>query len=119
MGLAEAPENKLKISNFMKSLVNDAVQDPTMIERGVKKQVKERSDAHNKRNTVRKLTAEERKARKHKKLTEDTTKQTHVAVFKVNDLSSRKNRYKVDVSASENNFTGCVIHSGYFSLVVV
>ena len=82
MGLAQAPENKLKISNFMKSLVNDAVADPTQIEAGVRKQVKERGEAHDTRNKSRKLTAEQRKLKKQAKLTEDTTLQTHVCVFK-------------------------------------
>lgn len=55
MGLVPAPDNKLKISNFMKSLVEEAVADPTQIEAGVRKQMKERMVAHETRNNERKL----------------------------------------------------------------
>jgi U4/U6 small nuclear ribonucleoprotein PRP3 len=40
-------------------------------------------------------------------------------VFKVGDLSSKKNRYKVDINAAELHLTGCVVHTGHMSLVVV
>ena len=44
---------------------------------------------------------EERKARKMEKIEKDKADGTFVAVFKVNDLSSKKNRYKVDIHASQ------------------
>lgn len=118
MGLIQAPDNKLKISNFMKSLVTDAVQDPTKIEASVRKQMKERQKAHEKRNTDRRLSEAERKEKKMIKVETDKKEGTHVAVFKVNDLSSKKNRYKVDINASENHLTGVVVHSGHFTVVI-
>ena len=60
---------------------------------------------------------EERKARKMEKIEKDKADGTFVAVFKVNDLSSKKNRYKVDIHASQYHLTGVVVHSGHFSLV--
>lgn len=119
MGLMPAPDNKLKISNFMKSLVSDAVADPTQIEADVRKQMKERMMAHEKRNNERKLAPEERKAKRMEKVEKDKAEGTHVAVFKVGDLSSKKNRYKVDINAAELHLTGCVVHTGHMSLVVV
>ena len=119
MGLVPAPDNKLKISNFMKSLVSDAVSDPTQIEADVRKQMKERMVAHEKRNNERKLAPEERKAKQMDKVEKDKAAGTHVAVFKVGDLSSKKNRYKVDINAAELHLTGCVVHTGHMSLVVV
>ena len=119
MGLVPAPDNKLKISNFMKSLVSDAVSDPTQIEADVRKQMKERMVAHEKRNNERKLAPEERKAKRMDKVEKDKAAGTHVAVFKVGDLSSKKNRYKVDINAAELHLTGCVVHTGHMSLVVV
>lgn len=119
MGLVPAPDNKLKISNFMKSLVSDAVADPTQIEADVRKQMKERMMAHEKRNNERKLAPEQRKAKRMEKVEKDKAEGTHVAVFKVGDLSSKKNRYKVDINAAELHLTGCVVHTGHMSLVVV
>jgi U4/U6 small nuclear ribonucleoprotein PRP3 len=119
MGLMPAPDNKLKISNFMKSLVSDAVADPTQIEADVRKQMKERMMAHEKRNNEKKLAPEERKAKRMEKVEKDKAEGTHVAVFKVGDLSSKKNRYKVDINAAELHLTGCVVHTGHLSLVVV
>ena len=51
------------------------------------------------------------------KIEKDKADGTFVAVFKVNDLSSKKNRYKVDIHASQYHLTGVVVHSGHFSLV--
>ena len=58
------------------------------------------------RNKDRKLSEVERKEKKMEKVEVDKKAGTHVAVFKVNDLSSKKNRYKVDINASENHLTG-------------
>ena len=88
MGLIQAPDNKLKISNFMKSLVTDAVQNPTEIEAGVRKQVKERQKAHDQRNKDAKLSKAERKEQKMAKIEADKAGETHCAVFKVRHRSS-------------------------------
>eukprot|EP01045_Picozoa_sp_COSAG04_P029014 COSAG04_NODE_4657_length_1963_cov_364.774678_4_plen_99_part_01 len=41
------------------------------------------------------------------KIEKDKADGTFVAVFKVNDLSSKKNRYKVDIHASPRSTTRC------------
>ena len=41
------------------------------------------------------------------KIEKDKADGTFVAVFKVNDLSSKKNRYKVDIHASLRSTTRC------------
>ena len=120
----QAPDNKLKISNFMKSLVgnqgmNAAVAGPSAVEQAVKKQMTERLKGHEDRNQQRKLSKEERHEKKMEKIAKDKRGECFVAVFKVNDLSSKKNRYKVDINASENHLTGVVVHSEGMSVVVV
>lgn len=117
MGLIPAPQNKVKISNFMWSMYSDAVADPTQIEAGVRKQMKERTDAHEARNEERKLTADERKAKNATKMRESPL-EVHVAVYKVDDFANPKNRYKVDVNAAQNHLTGCVVLCNHFNLVV-
>ena len=44
-----------------------------------------------------------------KKLQEDTTRQVTVAVFRVEDLSDPKHRFKVDVNAQQFFLTGTVV----------
>lgn len=52
LGLEKAPEPKVKISNLMRVLGNEAIQDPTKMEAHVRKQMAERLKKHE---TVRKF----------------------------------------------------------------
>merc|ERR1719461_1202856 len=61
---------------------------------------------HELHNESRKLTKKERSEKRKKKLQEDTSRQVHVALFRVADLSDGKKRYKVDIHASQYNLTG-------------
>jgi U4/U6 small nuclear ribonucleoprotein PRP3 len=106
MGLIPAPEPKFKLSNFMKMLGDQAVADPSKVEQRVQLQMQQRQLNHEMRNQARKLTPAERKEKKRKKLHEDTSRQVHVAVFRVKDFSDSKHRFKVDVNAQQYNLTG-------------
>jgi U4/U6 small nuclear ribonucleoprotein PRP3 len=106
MGLIPAPETKFKLSNFMKILGDQAVADPSKVEMRVIKEMQKRQLNHEMRNLARKLTPAERREKKRKKLLEDTSRQVHVAVFSVKDLSFGKLRFKVDVNAQQYNLTG-------------
>lgn len=109
MGLIPVPETKFKLSNFMKILGDQAVADPSKIELKVIKEMRKRQLNHEMRNLARKLTPAERKEKKRKKLTEDTSRQVYVAVFRVKDFSSGKFRFKVDVNAQQLNLSGVVL----------
>lgn len=85
---------------------DQAVADPSKIEQKVIQQMRKRQLNHEMRNQARKLTPQERKEKKRKKCQEDTSRQVHVAVFKVFDLSDRKKQFKVDVTAQQHNLTG-------------
>ena len=74
MGLMPAPEPKFKLSNFMKILGDQAVADPSKVERRVVQQMQQRIMNHEMRNEARKLTPAERKEKKIKKLQEDTSR---------------------------------------------
>jgi U4/U6 small nuclear ribonucleoprotein PRP3 len=67
-GLLEPPPPKVKITNLMRVLGEQAVMDPTQIEAEVRRQMKERQEAHEDRNLATKLTTEERREKKLKKL---------------------------------------------------
>lgn len=79
---------------------------------------------HEMRNQAAKLTPLERAEKRWRKLQEDTSRQVHVAVFAVGDLSSGKHRFKVDVNAQQHYLSGTVLLNqegspGAFTLVVV
>ncbi|KAG4095028.1 pre-mRNA processing factor 3-domain-containing protein [Neocallimastix lanati (nom. inval.)] len=119
MGLLPPDQPKVKISNLMRVLGNEAVLDPTKVEAQVREQMKSRQDAHKKHNEEKKLTKEERREKLKKKLMEDTSKVVQVAVFKVNDLSDGQKRYKVDINAQQLYLTGIVIVCPTQCMVVV
>lgn len=109
LGLEPPPKNRMKISNMMKVMTSEAVQDPTQIEKMVRTEMEERAKAHDARNQSRKLTPEQKRLKKLKKLKEDTTLITHVALFRVTNLSDERHKYKVDVNAQENFLNGCAL----------
>uniref|UniRef100_A0A803M9G1 Uncharacterized protein n=1 Tax=Chenopodium quinoa TaxID=63459 RepID=A0A803M9G1_CHEQI len=119
-GLIEPPKPKVKMSNLMKVLGSEATQDPTKLEMEIRTAAAEREQAHVDRNIARKLTPAERREKKERKLFDDpNTLETIVSVYKINDLSHPKNRFKVDINAQENRLTGCAVISEGFSVVVV
>jgi U4/U6 small nuclear ribonucleoprotein PRP3 len=109
MGLIAPPEPKFKLSNFMKVLGDQAVADPSKVEMKVLQQMRQRQLNHEMRNQAAKLTPAERKDKKLKKLQEDTSKQVQVALFRINDFSNPKHRFKVDVTAQQHFLSGIVI----------
>lgn len=119
-GLIEPPKPKVKMSNLMKVLGSEATQDPTRLEMEIRSAAAEREQAHIDRNIARKLTPDERREKKERKLFDDpNTVETIVSVYKINDLSHPKTRFKVDVNAQENRLTGCAVISDGMSVVVV
>ncbi|XP_028799485.1 protein RDM16 isoform X1 [Neltuma alba] len=119
-GVIEPPKPKVKISNLMKVLGSEATQDPTRLEKEIRSAAAEREQAHIDRNVARKLTPAERREKKEKKLFDDpNTVETLVSVYKINDLSHPKARFRVDVNAQENRLTGCAVISDGISVVVV
>ena len=118
LGILPPPEPKVKLSNLMRVLGQEAVLDPTKVESDVRRQVAERLAKHNADNESRKLTAEERREKVQRKLDADKEKDTVVAVFRVPDLSDLKKRYKVDKNAEEWQLTGCVILHKGLNLIV-
>ncbi|XP_057476691.1 protein RDM16-like isoform X1 [Actinidia eriantha] len=119
-GILEPPKPKVKMSNLMKVLGSEATQDPTRLEMEIRSAAAEREQAHIDRNIARKLTPDERREKKERKLFDDpNTQETIVSVYKVNDLSHPQTRFKVDVNAQENRMTGSAVISDGISVVVV
>ena len=70
------------MSNLMRVLGNEAVQDPTKIEAHVRAQMAKRQKEHQDANAARKLTTEQRKEKKINKIKEDTSSEVHVAIYR-------------------------------------
>ncbi|NXK62515.1 PRPF3 protein, partial [Sylvietta virens] len=109
LGLMPPPEPKVRISNLMQVLGAEAVQDPTKVEAHVRAQMAKRQKGHEEANTARKLTAEQRKAKKVKKLKEDVSQGVHIAVYRVQNLSNLAKKFKIEANAGQLYLTGVVV----------
>ncbi|XP_068148877.1 U4/U6 small nuclear ribonucleoprotein Prp3 isoform X1 [Drosophila tropicalis] len=110
LGLVAPPEPKLRISNLMRVLGTDAVQDPTKIEAHVREQMAKRQKAHEDANNARKLTSEQKSEKKQRKLKEDTSCGVHVSVYRIRDLQDNQSKkFKVETNAKQLQMTGSVV----------
>ncbi|XP_056157750.1 U4/U6 small nuclear ribonucleoprotein Prp3 [Lampris incognitus] len=100
LGLMPPPEPKVRISNLMRVLGTEAVQDPTKVEAHVRAQMAKRQKAHEEANAARKLTAEQRKEKKVKKLKEDLNHGVHIAVYRIRNLQNPAKKFKVEANAT-------------------
>ena len=119
LGLIEPPPPKVKKSNMMRVLGEQAVKDPTAVEARVNKEIAQRATDHLKANEDRKLTKEEKDEKLKTQQAADEAKGVKVAVFRVDDLSSGKHRYQIDVNAKQNALTGIVVLHPKMNLVIV
>ena len=108
-GVIPPPEPRLTLSNFMKVMGENAVLDPSTIEKKVMEQIQARKLKHEKMNEERKLTPKERSLKKQRKLAEDTSGSVTVALFYVMDMSHVYHRTKVDLNAIQSKITGGVL----------
>lgn len=72
------------MANLMRVLGTEAVLDPTKMEKHVREQMAKRLRAHEDANAARKLTPEQRREKKIRKLKEDTSSGVHVAIYRWN-----------------------------------
>ncbi|XP_077455782.1 U4/U6 small nuclear ribonucleoprotein Prp3 [Stigmatopora argus] len=119
LGLMPPPEPKVRISNLMRVLGTEAVQDPTKVEAHVRAQMAKRQKAHEEANAARKLTAEQRKEKKVKKLKEDLGSGVHITVYRIRNLQNPAKKFKVEANANQLYLTGTVVLHKDVNLVVV
>lgn len=119
LGLEPPPPPKVKKSNLMRVLGEQAIQDPTAIEARVEREIAERRQTHEETNEERKLTKEERLAKLEKQQADDAAKGIHVRVYKIDSLANGKHRFQVSKNAEQNALTGVCIMHPKFNLVVV
>jgi len=106
----------------MRVMGEQAVLDPSRMERAVQKQVDARRETHERANKDRALTPSQKKEKRERKLREDLTTGVSVSVFRVENMSHRYHRTKVDLNAQQFNLTGACVEVGELggvSVVVV
>merc|ERR1719436_414172 len=98
MGILQPPPPKVKMSNLMRVLGDEAIADPSTVEKRVRQQVEQRRREHEQRNEARKLPAERARAKKKQKWMAETEPTTQVLVFKIKDLNNKRQQF---------HLTGC------------
>lgn len=119
LGLEPPPPPKVKKSNLMRVLGEEAVKDPTAVEARVNREIAERKDKHLATNEERKLTKEQRHDKVATQQERDEAKGIYCSVYKINNLSYGQHRYKIDVNAKQLGLTGITILNPKMNLVIV
>mmetsp|Transcript_17901 Transcript_17901/g.41742 ORF Transcript_17901/g.41742 Transcript_17901/m.41742 type:complete len:590 (+) Transcript_17901:148-1917(+) len=120
MGILQPPPPKVKMSNLMRVLGDEAIADPSTVERKVRAQVEQRRKEHEQRNEARKLPAEERKQKRILKWKAENDPSTKVLVFRVKDLANKRHLFKIDMNAQQFHLTGvCITCPGVANIVVI
>ncbi|KAF8908624.1 pre-mRNA processing factor 3-domain-containing protein [Gymnopilus junonius] len=119
MGLLPPDPPKVRLSNLMKVLTSDAVQDPTRVEARVRREVAMRKHQHEKLNAERKLTDDQRREKLETKKSDEERKGLFGAVFKVLNLSDPSHQFKVRKNADQLNLSGVCIFNPNFTVVYV
>jgi len=113
-GLMPPPPPKVKLSNLMRVLGEQAVADPSRLEKEVYEQTQARIKNHEMRNLASKLTPAEKWEKKQKKIREDSVGAPTVTVYWVHNICNpaeiaASNRFKIDVNAQKFGLTGCLV----------
>lgn len=119
LGLDPAPPPKIKLSNVMTIYTDEAVKDPTALEKRAREAVQERKEAHQQDNESRKLTSEQRYEKFVAKLEREKEKAVFSAVFRVEDFSDNRHKFLVNYNAKKLQLSGMVIFNEKFNLIVV
>ena len=119
-GLMPPPPPKVKISNLMQAMKDDAVADPSAMEAKVRAEMAQRIQNHEMRNQARKLTPEQRKDKKRRKMTNDPSGGgVPVTLYRVEEIPSKQKLYKIDINAQQNHLTGVALLVEDFCVVIV
>ncbi|KAI9704580.1 MAG: hypothetical protein M1820_005493 [Bogoriella megaspora] len=118
LGLVPPPPPKVKKSNLMRVLGEQAVKDPTAVEMRVTREIADRAAAHENANKERKKTKEQSHAKLAENQGKDAAKGIYCAVFKIDSLVYGKHRYQIDQNAKQYALTGTVILHPNTNLVI-
>lgn len=119
LGLEPAPPPKVKKSNLMRVLGEEAVKDPTAVEARVNREIAERAQQHLEANAARKLTKEAAHAKLAEQQAQDAARGIHAAVYKIDSLANGRHRFKIAKNAEQYSLTGICIQHPRFCLVII
>lgn len=119
LGLKAPPPPKVKKSNLMRVLGNEAVKDPTAVEARVNREIAQRAEDHETANAERQLTKEQRLEKLAAQQEADATMGMKVLVFKIDNLSYGKHRFQINKNAEQQALTGITIFHPKMNLVIV
>lgn len=119
LGLEPPPPPKVKKSNMMRVLGEEAVKDPTAVEARVNREIRERLEKHLATNEARKLSKEQRHDKIVLNQQKDLAMGVRCLVFRIENLSNGKHRFKINKTAEQLSLTGICIFNPRFNLVIV
>lgn len=119
LGLKAPPPPKVKKSNLMRVLGNEAVKDPTAVEARVNREIAQRATDHETANTDRQLTREQRLEKLATQQEADATLGMKILVFKIDNLSYGKHRFQINKNAEQQALTGITVFHPKMNLVIV
>ncbi|MCJ1333005.1 hypothetical protein MMC10_009699 [Thelotrema lepadinum] len=119
LGLEPAAPPKVKKSNLMRVLGEEAVKDPTAVEARVNREIAERAQKHMDENEERKLTKEERHEKLATQQAGDAEKGIYCSVYRIESLANGRHRFKISKNAEQSALTGISIIHPKYSLVIV
>jgi len=119
LGLLPPPEPKVKLANMMRVLDSAAVADPTKVEKHVREQMAKRQKKHEQDNLARKLTDDQKREKKIKKLQEDTSLGVKVAIYRIRSLKDAAKKFKIEMNSKQLYMTGAVVLNKDCSIVAV
>ncbi|MES1902144.1 MAG: U4/U6 small nuclear ribonucleoprotein Prp3, partial [Paramarteilia canceri] len=120
LGLIEPPPPKVKMSNLMSVLTDDAIQDPTKMEKFVKEQARLRLLKHQTENERKKLSKKERSLKKLQKLEKESKQSSiNVAIFAFKHLKDRSWCFKIEQNAIQMMLTGICGVTEHCAVLVV
>lgn len=118
-GLEPPPPPKVKLSNLMSVLTNEAIKDPTSIEKKVKHQVDQRFKAHMKANEDRKLSKPQKQEKLHEKRQQDLSKGFFRTIYRIDQLVDSQHFFKVDKNAQQLELAGLCIVTDKMTMIIV
>ncbi|KAG9940424.1 U4/U6 small nuclear ribonucleoprotein Prp3, partial [Aureobasidium melanogenum] len=119
LGLKAPPPPKVKKSNLMRVLGNEAVKDPTAVEARVNREIAQRAEDHETANAERQLTKEQRLEKLVAQQEADAALGMRLLVFKIDNLSYGKHRFQINKNAEQQALTGITIFHPKMNLVIV
>jgi U4/U6 small nuclear ribonucleoprotein PRP3 len=109
LGLIKPEPPKIRTSNVLNIMSDSAVQDPAQVEATLRMAYEERRQKMLKENESRKLTKEQKHEKVKKKFERDCKKECKGCLFKIEDLSWTKMKFKIDKNAQQLYLNGICI----------